>query len=365
MMRIAIDATVVAARLKGAGRVVKNLLIALPKVDPGTEYVALAFPEGAQMLESFAADFAVAVAPPMSGLRWEVHGMASMAKSRGVDVVLTLREVVGFGGPPTLMHVAEPPSYRLALGWGKRSAKHVAKDWLLQVMLGGSIRRAARVTSASQTTADWLKQRYGIESSVIPPGVDPLFLEQIPFPERDRTHRYFLHPATGDQRDNTDLVLRAFALSGLSDVRLVLVGTATDTEGMVNQSARILGIDDRVEFAGWVTDERLRELYRAALALVHPSRYEGFAGLQPLEAMAQGTPVIALDSSGATEALTGAAELVRTEHAEELADAMARLARDEHARTELGAIGRERIRNLTWEAAAARFAEVLRWIAAP
>jgi glycosyltransferase involved in cell wall biosynthesis len=148
-------------------------------------------------------------------------------------------------------------------------------------------------------------------------------------------------------------------------VRLVLVGTAMDSKGAVTELARILGIADRVELTGWVTDERLRELYRAALALVHPSRYEGFAGLQPLEAMAQGTPVIALDASGATEALTGAAELVHTEHAEELADAMCRLARDEHTRVKLGAIGRERIRDLTWEVAAARFVEVLRWIAAP
>jgi glycosyltransferase involved in cell wall biosynthesis len=356
-MRIAIDATVVSRRLKGAGRVVKNLLLALPVVDD-SDYVALAWPEGAAMLRQAGVENVVET-PESGGLTWELRGLGRTAERAGADLVLTLREIVGFGGPPTVLHIAEPPAYRLRSGSGNRPAKHVAKDRLLQAMLRGSVRRAARVTAASRATAEWLRERYGVDPPVIPPGIDPVFFEQV---ESPAVEPYFLHPATGDRRDNSDLVLRAFAFLRPTDARLVLIGTPDDERARLAERARAFGVAEHVDFVGWVSDERLRGLYRGAIALVHPSRYEGFAGLQPLEAMAQGTPVVALDAPGTTEALEGAAELVRTEQPEELADAMRRLATDHVHQARLGETGRDRVRDLTWEHAAERFVEVFRTV---
>ena len=47
----------------------------------------------------------------------------------------------------------------------------------------------------------------------------------------------------------------------------------------------------KVLFLGYVEDDALARLYSGALALIFPSRYEGF-GLPILEAMACGCPVI-------------------------------------------------------------------------
>ena len=351
---VALDATVVSRQLKGAGRVVKNLLAAFPSVDPNRRYIALAWAEGAAVLRESGIQDIVEV-PAGGGLAWELRGLGRAAEREGAQLVLVLREIVGFGGPPTVLHIAEPPAYRLRSGIANRSPKHAAKDWLLQSMLRGSIRRAARVTAASHATAEWLRQRYNVEPPVIPPGIDPLFLEQAAAPSA--TDPYFLHPATGDARDNSDLVLRAFASVRLG-VRLFLISTSNAEGKRLAERARELGIRDQVEFLGWVTDEHLRELYRGAVAFLHPSRYEGFAGLQPLEAMAQGTPVISLDAPGTTEALEGAAVLVRTEDPEELADAMRRLAADKAHHDRIGEEGRVRVRPLTWEVAARSFLEV-------
>ena len=352
---VAVDATVVSRRLKGAGRVVKNLLTALPSVDPETRYVALAWPEGAGVLRRAGVEDVVEVSE-RGGTAWELRGLGRAAERADAGIVLTLREIVGFGGPPTVLHVAEPPAYRLQAGASDRPLKHVVKDRVLQSMLRGSVRRAATVTAASRTTADWLRERYGVDAPVIPPGIDPVFLDQSEVPMADPA--YFLHPATGDRRDNSDLVLRAFALLLPRGSRLVLIGTPDVERERLVEQARMLDVGDHVEFVGWVSDERLRELYRGAIALVHPSRYEGFAGLQPLEAMAQGTPVVALDAPGTTEALEGAADLVRGEDAEELADAMQRLASDRQYRSRLGSSGRERVRDLTWHRSADHLAHV-------
>jgi glycosyltransferase involved in cell wall biosynthesis len=355
-VRIGIDATVVMPGYKGAGRVVKNLVRALPQAAPDWDFVAFAFPAGAPLLDGTSAR--VIVVSPRRSTSWEIRGARAEAVRAGVDAVFTVREFVGFRDPPTLMHVAEPPHYRLGRTSVRRKARHTAKDVFLASAFRSSTRRAAIVTSASITTAQWLEDRYGIVPRVIPPGVDPFFIERVAV---DVDVPYFVHPATGDQRDNTHMVLKAFALSRLDreGVRLVLTGNPGRIAPGIDAYISRFGLAENVDRAGWVSDHHLRELYAGAVALIHPSRYEGFAGLQPLEAMAQGTPVVVLDAPGAREALEGAVEMLRSEHPAELADAMRRLAMDAELRMSLGETGRRRAAGFTWEHAASTFVEVL------
>src|SRR5438128_106099 len=68
-----------------------------------------------------------------SGTIWEARGLPRAAADVKADVVMTLREFVGFGGPPTLLHIAEPPAYRVAQA-GDRPLKHRTKDSVLSAM---------------------------------------------------------------------------------------------------------------------------------------------------------------------------------------------------------------------------------------
>jgi glycosyltransferase involved in cell wall biosynthesis len=352
-VRVLLDATVVSRRSKGAGRVIANLARAMPAVDPGRHYLATTFAEGAESLSNRPGAEIVTV-PGSNALRWERRGLAEWGDRLEADAIITVREVVFPGGPPVVLHLAEPPAYRLRRDLRHRSPRHVAKDVLLQGLLRRSLRGAAAVTAASEGTAGWLRDRYGIDPQVIPPGIDPFFLEPG---EPPRGEPYLLHPATGDRRENTDLVLRAYA-GAAPPAELVLVGMPRGEAGAITDRAEALGIDARsLRIHGWVSDEQLRTLYRGAVALVHPARYEGFAGLQPLEAMAQGTPVIALDAPGVTEALSGVAVLVREDTAA-LGEAMRRVS-DPGFGTEMAERGKKFARSFTWERAARSFVEVL------
>jgi glycosyltransferase involved in cell wall biosynthesis len=355
---IGIDATLVGPRMKGAGRALKNLAAVLPQVDPASSYFTLATAEGSAALVASSRNRLITVTPG-SGVVWELAGAGKAAREAGADLLFTVRELTPLSGPPTVVHIYEPPAYRVRSGI--RSAanpKALAKDVFLHLALGSSLRRAAAVTAGSATTADWLKRRLGIEARVVYPGIDPAFFVVNETSANLDGPPYLLHPATGDDRENTELVLTAFARARLDNVQLRLVGVPKPMSSRMEQRLRDLGIAGSVEVLGWVTDEQLRDLYRGALALVHPTRYESFAGFPALEAMALGTPVVALDAPGSTEALAGAAVLLEREDPDLLALELRRIGADHELRARLAAKGREVAKRLTWERAAAALAEV-------
>ncbi len=68
-----------------------------------------------------------------------------------------------------------------------------------------------------------------------------------------------------------------------------------------------MGLKERVIFVGYVSDSDLVDLYQAADIYMDPSLYEGF-GLQVLEAMSCGTPVLCSNTTSLAE-ITGDAAL--------------------------------------------------------
>ncbi len=106
-----------------------------------------------------------------------------------------------------------------------------------------------------------------------------------------------------------------------------------------------------LRFAGFVSDTELGALYRAATALVFPSRYEGF-GLPALEAMAAGGRVICADASSLPEVVGDAALTFAWNDADALADHMQRLLDDPSLRDAKTASALSRAATFTWKATA-------------
>jgi glycogen(starch) synthase len=81
--------------------------------------------------------------------------------------------------------------------------------------------------------------------------------------------------------------------------RFVVAGIGTHEQELREHVTRA-GLDDHVQFLGFVPDARLRMYYAAADLAVVPSLYEPF-GMVALETMASGTPCIAADTGGLRE----------------------------------------------------------------
>ncbi|MCW5732780.1 MAG: glycosyltransferase family 4 protein [Enhydrobacter sp.] len=171
--------------------------------------------------------------------------------------------------------------------------------------------------------------------------------------------RFFLAVGVGSRNKNTELVAAAFERAGLADVHLVMTGKR---EGRVHQ-----GADDRtfasnvIHYVGHVSDAGLRALYEHALALVYPSRYEGF-GLPPLEAMTCGCPVVISDQPALLE-IAGGSEAVLVTGMDDvvgLAGKMVQLAQDAGLRRRLSDHGRAHAARFTWASTAAGLLKLCR-----
>jgi len=95
------------------------------------------------------------------------------------------------------------------------------------------------------------------------------------------------------------------------------------------------------------TDETLCNLYQGATALAYLSRFEGF-GFPPLEAMASGCPVIAMDTSSIPEVVGDAGILLSTEDPIAVADAIRAVAAPER-RMEMIEKGLKRAALFSWD----------------
>lgn len=110
------------------------------------------------------------------------------------------------------------------------------------------------------------------------------------------------------------------------------------------RECRERGLEGRVEYLGWLGERGLDEAFEGVSGFVLPSYVEGLP-LSMLEAMSRGVPVIVTPVGGIPDVVAEGVEgfLVPPRDVVALADAIARLLRDEGARRRMGAAARERI----------------------
>ncbi|MCG3134397.1 MAG: D-inositol-3-phosphate glycosyltransferase [Planctomycetes bacterium] len=134
---------------------------------------------------------------------------------------------------------------------------------------------------------------------------------------------------------------------------VLLAGRASDAHlGRVRAAAAACGATDLLRPAGVVGREDLAALYTAARVMCYPSVVETF-GLPPLEAMACGCPVLASNRTSVPEVCRDAALLADPDDSDVFTAALRRILRDDDLRSALVLRGHRRVRELTWEAAAA------------
>ena len=141
----------------------------------------------------------------------------------------------------------------------------------------------------SKEVASRIAKYYKRDATVIYPPVDiPKFIEKIGL-KKD----YYLAGGRLARAKRVDLAIK---VCNKLKLPLKVFGRGFGGNGEYIKSL----IGPTVEFLGEVTDEEKWTLYRKAKAYIYPSQKEDF-GIQAVEAMAAGTPVIALKEGGQLE----------------------------------------------------------------
>lgn len=228
--------------------------------------------------------------------------------------------------------------------------------WLLERPLGRVYRDVPTEAVSVSTAQDLVRRGLRREQiEVIENGVDLGFFTQDPGVPRfsDPT---ILYLGRLKKYKGVDLILRALARLRDEGVpgRLIVAGTGDFTEPLW-RLRDALGLQDRVEMPGFVSEEEKRRLFRRAWVHVLTSPKEGW-GISNLEAAACGTPTVASDAPGLRDSVVDGETGFLVPHGDvaALAARLRLLIEDAPARERMGRAARAFARRFTWERAADR-----------
>lgn len=147
-----------------------------------------------------------------------------------------------------------------------------------------------------------------------------------------------------------------------SDWQLVFAGSDWHRAEAIHEAISRSACARDIRCLGFVPDEHLPELYRAAEVFVYPSLFEGF-GLPPLEAMACACPVIASRRGSLAEVIGDAAAVIDPEDVHSIARELYMLATDQPLKNRLRAAGLAQAAKYDWARCAAETLKIYHQLA--
>lgn len=293
--------------------------------------------------------------PGSRELLWEQWDLPRKAAARGVEILHapSNRGLCAFAHCSTVLtrHDAIerlfPPDFP-----GSRRSRF--RTWYSDEI---SIRRANAVATISETSrrdilATWRlpKERVVVTGE----GIDDRFFTPVSDKEIQRVagkynlpSAYILYLGGLDKRKEVVTLVEAYANWKRRDVTCVIAGSMRGELQEIRKRIEQHNLNDAVRLLGEVDDDDVPALYTGAACFVYPSRYEGF-GLQAIEAMALGVPVL-VSTGGSLPEITGDAALVfPVGAADRLASCLEEVSANRSLRESLTERGRARAECFRW-----------------
>jgi glycosyltransferase involved in cell wall biosynthesis len=372
-MHIGIDAHAIGAQQGGNETYIRNLIKSLVEVDRENRYtIYLANARAAVEWENGDArrhpNLSVRLLPPPTPLVRVPVYLAYELRRRPVDVLHVQYTAPPFCPVPVVATIHDLAFEHLPETFTRRGS------FQLKLTVRRTARRAARIATVSEFSRQDL-----IETYKLPPervvvtynGVESHFTTEPGSPDeggeiRRRfgiTRDFLLAVGSLQPRKNLVRLIRSYSRlrseSEGFDHQLVIVGRKLWLADEIFAEVKVERWAGDVIMTGYVDDQDLPALYRAATAFVYPSLFEGF-GLPPVEAMACGTPVVTSNTSSLPEVAGDAALLIDPLDEGALAEALLQVVNDRPLRAALREKGIAQARKFTWREAAEKTLQLYR-----
>lgn len=240
-----------------------------------------------------------------------------------------------------------------------------------QFFIGAAARRADALSFVSHSSQeDFLKlfPQPAPSCSIVPlgkgsqfgPDLDPQRIKEV-VRKYGIMQPFVLYLGTIEPRKN--LVRLTEAFSSLTKTHpshsLVIAGMKGWMYESLFELVRTLGLETRVVFTGFVSEEDKPYLIRGAEIFAYVSLYEGF-GIPVLEALACGTPTLTSNTSSIPEITGDAALLIDPSNTQEIAAGLERLLGDAPLRDQLSVKSISQAARFSWSHTAADTLNVYR-----
>ncbi|WP_226902902.1 glycosyltransferase family 4 protein [Phycicoccus mangrovi] len=232
--------------------------------------------------------------------------------------------------------------------------------WFVESRLAPFVNRRRPYVAVSRVTRDELAE-LGVEprrvtvihNGAIPPPPDDV-------PRAAHPQLVVLGRLVPHKRVELALEVTRRLVAEHPDLRLVVAGRGWWADH-INERVEELGLAAHVDLVGYVSDRERHRLLASSWVSLVPSVKEGW-GLVVVEAGMHGTPSVAFHGSGGTEEsiVDGSTGLLaRADDVDDLTAQVRRLVEDASLREELGRGARELAQGYTWEAAVARWDDLI------
>lgn len=243
-------------------------------------------------------------------------------------------------------------------GWPYTDRERHYQEFLMQ---------ASVVITGNEVGKREIQRFYAIPDQrikVIPFSVPPFVFESYPTIDANKQwniqHPFLFYPAQFWPHKNHVCILKA--LKKLMDsghfFSVVFCGADKGNLSYIKQCAKSLGVDEYVQFLGFVSRAELVSLYQQAFAMVYAS-YLGPNNLPPLESMALQCPVICSNIAGMQEQLSDAALFFDPNSDDQLVDAVVSLMNGASVRQTCIENGNRLVASLSIESYVKRIKDVL------
>jgi glycosyltransferase involved in cell wall biosynthesis len=359
-MRIGIDAHAIGSQLTGNETYVKNLVMALARIDRVNEYVLFfTRPDVAEDWEGRFPNFRVQLLRPGTPYARIPLSFPIALYKTGVDLLHVQYTAPPISPRPIVVTVHDLsyehfPQFFTARErfFFRRTIPHTSRRARM-VLTGSEYSRQDIIHTYRIPPGKVVVTPYGAEGRFAPVG-DPMELERLRKKygiERD----YLLSVGNLQPRKNLARLIQAYSRlrESVEEFRsqLVIVGKKAWLYKNIFHTVHRSGFSGDVILTDYVPDEDLPGLYSGAIAFVYPSIFEGF-GLPVLEAMACGAPVITSNSSSLPEVVGEAGLMVDPYDEEALSRAIQRVTEDGSLRAQLSGAGLRQAAKFSWDRAA-------------